>query len=196
MGALTLNFSWGDWLTLVQNFLLFSAVAMGGPLVLLPEMRSLLVSSQGWLTDEQVSASVVIAQAAPGPNVLFVALLGWNVGLNNGSYWWAFFGAAAMMMAMLLPSSLLIFATSRWVHKNSHRAGVRAFKQGMSPIVVALLIASGWILASAGTEVQTDWPLWVVTAVTTGLVLWGKIHMFWLLAAGAVLGASGILSVG
>jgi len=196
METLTLNLSWNDWLTLIQNFLLFSAVAMGGPLVLLPEMRQLLVGSQGWLTDDQVSASVVIAQAAPGPNVLFVALLGWNVGLNNGGYGWAFFGAACTMIAMLVPSSLLIFATSRWVHKNSPKAGVRAFKQGMSPIVVALLITSGWILATAGKESFEDWPLWVVTAVTTGLVLWGKIHMFWLLAVGAALGAAGVLSAG
>jgi chromate transporter len=194
MGTLSIAMSWDDWLTLIQNFLLLSAVAMGGPLVLLPEMRRLLVSTHGWLTDEQVSASVVIAQAAPGPNVLFVALLGWNVGLNNGSYGWAFFGAAALMIAMLLPSSLMIFATARWIHKNGHKPGVRAFKQGMSPIVVALLIASGWTLATAGTSSLGDWPLWAVTAVTTGLVLWGKIHMFWLLAIGAFLGATGLLS--
>lgn len=194
MGTLSIAMSWDDWLTLIQNFLLLSAVAMGGPLVLLPEMRRLLVDTHGWLTDDQMSASVVIAQAAPGPNVLFVALLGWNVGLNNGSYGWAFFGAAALMIAMLLPSSLMVFSTARWIHKNGHKAGVRAFKQGMSPIVVALLIASGWTLAATGTSSIGDWPFWAVTAVTTGLVLWGKIHMFLLLAMGAFLGATGLLS--
>jgi chromate transporter len=194
MGTLSIVMSWDDWLTLIQNFLLLSAVAMGGPLVLLPEMRHLLVDTHGWLTDDQMSASVVIAQAAPGPNVLFVALLGWNVGLNNGSYGWAFFGAAALMIAMLLPSSLMVFSTAHWIHKNGHKAGVRAFKQGMSPIVVALLIASGWTLAATGTSSLDDWPFWLVTAVTVSLVLWGKIHMFWLLAIGAFLGATGLLS--
>ena len=31
-----------------------------------------------------VCPSIAIAQAAPGPNVLFIALLGWNVGINAG----------------------------------------------------------------------------------------------------------------
>jgi hypothetical protein len=39
MGTLSIAMSWDDWLTLIQNFLLLSAVAMGGPLVLLPEMQ-------------------------------------------------------------------------------------------------------------------------------------------------------------
>lgn len=196
MGTLSITMTPADWWYLIQNFLIFSAMAMGGPLVLLPEMQRFLVGSQGWLTDEQVSASVVIAQAAPGPNVLFVALMGWNVGLNAGGYGLALFGATACMIAMLLPSSVMIFATSHWIHRNQHRATVRAFKQGMAPIVIALLICSGWTLATAGTSFPTDWPLWLLSAVVVALVLWGKIHMFWLLAIGGTLGALGVLSFG
>ena len=195
MSMLQLSLSWSDWLVLIQNFLFFSLVSVGGPLILLPEMRQFLVSNQGWLADEQVSASVVIAQAAPGPNVLFVALLGWNVGLNAGGYWLALFGAMACMIAMMIPSSVLIFATAHWVHKNREKRAVRAFKQGMSPVVVALLISSGVTLATAGTTMNSDWPLWVVSAIVTGLVLWGKSHMFWLLAIGGALGATGILTL-
>lgn len=194
MSTLEISMSWSDWLYLIQNFLIFSAMAMGGPLVLLPEMQRFLVGNQGWLTDEQVSASVVIAQAAPGPNVLFVALMGWNVGLNAGSYGLALFGAAACMIAMLLPSSIMIYSTSRWIHRNQHRATVRAFKQGMAPIVIALLICSGWTLGTAGTTLPQDWPLLLLSAIVVGLVLWGKIHMFWLLAIGGTLGALGLLS--
>jgi len=179
---------------LIQNFLIFSAMAMGGPLVLLPEMQRFLVGGQGWLTYEQVSASVEIAQAAPGPNVLFVALMGWNVGLNAGSYVLALLGAASCMIAMLLPSSIMMYSTSRWIHRNQHRATVRAFKQGMAPIVIALLICSGWILGTAGTTLPQDWPLLLLSALVVCLVLWGKIHMFWLLAVGGALGALGMLS--
>lgn len=196
MTGLQISLEWSDWWLLIQNFLVFSIVSVGGPLILLPEMRRFLVSSQGWLTDEQVSASVVIAQAAPGPNVLFVALLGWNVGLNAGSHWLAFFGAMVCMVAMMIPSCALIFATSHWVHKNRDLRVVKAFKQGMSPVVVALLISSGVTLATAGTTFSVDWPLWLVSAVVTALVLWGKIPMFVLLAIGAAVGATGILTVG
>ena len=191
-----LNFvmQWHDWFDLISHFLLFSVSSIGGPLVLLPEIHHYLVSQQHWLTDAQFSASVVIAQAAPGPNVLFVALLGWNIGVNAGELLTGFASAVLSMTAMLIPSCTLIYVTARWVYKNRERTAVRAFKLGMGPIVIALLIASGWMLATGGTEAARDWPLWVVTAVTTVLVLRTKINMFWLLVVGATLGATGLLT--
>lgn len=183
-----------DWWVLAQNFLFLSVISVGGPLILLPEMRRFLVVDQGWITNEQVAASVALAQSAPGPNVLFVALLGWNVGINAGSYWIAFFAAFLSMVCMMLPCSVLLYGTSRWVQKNGHRRTVRAFKQGMSPVVISMLVASGWTLATAGTVAPRDWPLWLLSAVVVGLVLWGKIPMVLLIAAGGVLGATGLLS--
>jgi chromate transporter len=70
---------------------------------------------------------------------------------------------------------------------------VRAFKQGMSPIVVALLVATGWILASAHRNPVQDWPLWLLTAATV-LVVWRtRIHLLWLLGIGALLGWLGLV---
>jgi chromate transporter len=184
-----------DWFDLFRQFLYYSIVSISGPLVLLPEMRSFLVHQQHWMTDAQFSAAIVLAQAAPGPNVLFVALMGWNVGLNTGSVFAALGGGLLCMIGILLPSSTVVFVTAGWVQRNSHLIAVRAFKQGMGPVVIALLIASGWTLSTANTTAAHDWPLWVVTAVTTLIVWRTKIPMLWLLATGGVLGASGILSV-
>lgn len=184
-----------DWFELFRQFLYYSIVSISGPLVLIPEMRNFLVNQQHWLTDAQFSASIVLAQAAPGPNILFVALMGWNVGLNTGSVLAALGGGLLCMIGILLPSSLVVFITAGWVQRNSHLIAVSAFKQGMGPVVIALLIASGWTLATADTHAAHDWPLWLVTAITTVLVWRTKIPMLWLLAAGGVLGASGILSL-
>ena len=176
-----------------RHFLSYSIVSIGGPLVLLPEMRQYLVTEQHWLTDGQFSASIVLAQAAPGPNILFVALMGWNIGLNAGGFLAALGGALLCMVGIMLPSSTVVFVTAGWVQRNRDLRAVRAFKQGMGPVVIAMLIASGWTLATANTEASRDWSLWLVTAVAT-LVVWRtKIPMLWLLAAGAVLGASGLL---
>jgi len=70
---------------------------------------------------------------------------------------------------------------------------VRAFKQGMAPIVIALLIATGWILASAHSDPAQDWPLWLVTVVTALLVWRTRLHLLWLLAAGGLLGWFGLV---
>ena len=191
--AIVMQFS--DWFELFRQFLYYSIVSISGPLVLLPEMRSFLVNQQHWLTDAQFSASIVLAQAAPGPNILFVALMGWNVGLNTGSVLAALGAGLLCMIGILLPSSTVVFITAGWVQRNSHLLAVRSFKQGMGPVVIALLIASGWTLATADTHAAHDWPLWLVTGITTVLVWRTKIPMLWLLAAGGVLGASGLLSL-
>ncbi len=184
---------WADWWDLFQHFLSYSIASIGGPLVLLPEMHHYMVTEQHWLTDGQFSASIVLAQAAPGPNILFVALMGWNIGLNAGGYLAGFGGALLCMVGMLLPSSAVVFITAGWVQRNRNLKVVRAFKQGMSPIVIAMLMASGWTLATANTEAAHDWPLWVITTLTTLIVWRTKVPMLWLLAGGAVVGASGLV---
>jgi Chromate transport protein ChrA len=73
-----------DWLNLFFYYISISLLAVGGAIATAPDMHRFLVERQGWLTDLQFNASIAIAQAAPGPNVLFIALLGWNVGINAG----------------------------------------------------------------------------------------------------------------
>ena len=146
-----------------------------------------------WLTQSQFNDSIAIAQAAPGPNVLFVALMGWNVGLNAGSYTAAFAGVVVTMFGVLLPSTTLTYLAARWGHRNRELLGVRAFKQGMTPVVVGLMVSVGIILGSANSNWTTDWPLWLLSVVA-GVVIWRtKLHLLWLLGAGAALGWYGLV---
>lgn len=191
--APTLALAWSDWLNLFAHYLTLSLLSVGGAITTLPEMHRFLLDQQRWLSDAQFNASIAIAQASPGPNVLFVALMGWNVGINAGGMGSALFGALLAMTGILLPSTTLSYMTARWSHRNRHWRSVRAFKQGMSPIVIALLVATGWILASAHQDPANDWRLWLLTAATA-LIIWrSKIHLLWLLAAGALLGGFGLV---
>jgi chromate transporter len=70
---------------------------------------------------------------------------------------------------------------------------VRAFKQGLAPIVVALLMATSWIMASANGSHFANCPLWLVTATTAVIVWRSQIHLLWLLGAGALLGGYGLV---
>jgi len=188
-----LPLAWADWFQLFTHFLSLSLLAVGGAIATAPDMHRFLVDEHGWLSDSQFNASIAIGQAAPGPNVLFIALLGWHVGLNSGSLWAALLGVLLSMLGIMLPSSTLTFLASRWSHANRELRAVRAFKQGMAPIVIALLVATGWILASAHGDRARDWPLWVTTAVSTVVVWRTRLHLLWLLGAGAVLGWFGVL---
>jgi chromate transporter len=181
-----------QWLALFAHFLLLSLLAVGGAITTAPDMQRYVVERQGWLTDAQFNASIAIAQAAPGPNVLFIPLIGWQTGLSlGGTYWAAAAGLSATFIGILLPSSVLTFAATRWLHHNPEHIIARASKASLAPVSIALLIATAWLLTAAHNHLTTDWRLWLLTAVSL-LVVWRtKLHLLWVLGAGAVLGALG-----
>ncbi|MDD2846230.1 MAG: chromate transporter [Rhodoferax sp.] len=198
MNTLVFTLQATDWLNLFLYFLSLSLLAVGGAIATAPDMHRFLVERQGWITDPQFNASIALAQAAPGPNVLFIALLGWNVGLNaggaSGAGGWALglLGAALSMVGIMLPSTTLSWLATRWAHRNRERRSVRAFKQGMAPIVIGLVMATAWVLGRSHGQ-PADWPLWLLTALTALLVWRTRVHLLWLLGAGALLGAMGWL---
>jgi chromate transporter len=177
-----------DWLDLFVHYLSLSLLAIGGAITTAPDMHRYLVDQQHWMTDAQFNASITLAQAAPGPNVLFIALMGWQVGVNAGSFASALLGVCITMAGIMLPSATLTYVASRWGHQNRDLRAVRAFKQGMAPVVVGLILATGWLMSSAHGQFATDWPLWLATAVTAVIVWKTRIHLLWLLAAGGLLG--------
>jgi len=185
--------SFADWLNLFGHYMLLSLLSIGGAISTTSEMHRFLVEEHHWLTQSQFNDSIAIAQAAPGPNVLFVALMGWNVGLNAGSYTAAFAGVGVTMLGIMIPSTTLTYLAARWGHRNRELLGVRAFKQGMAPVVVGLMVSVGIILGSANGSWTTDWPLWLLS-VAAGVVIWRtRLHLLWLLGAGAALGWYGLV---
>ncbi len=194
---LHLVFGLREWFDLFFHYLTLSLLSVGGAISTAPDMHRFLVEQRHWLTDAQFNTSIAIAQAAPGPNVLFIALLGWNVGLNAGGVLSGLLGILLAMLGILIPSTTLTYIAAQWGHRNRERRGVRAFKQGMAPIVVALLIATGLILA--GTNVSgtgsawQHWPVWLLAASTAVIVWRTKLHLLWLLGAGALLGWFGLI---
>lgn len=193
-----INLSALDWIQLFLNMASFSLLAIGGVITLAPEMQRFLVLEKGWINDLQFNASIAIAQAAPGPNLLFVALFGWHVGINSSAdlFWQPLLGvlgATISLAGLLIPSTTLTFITARWAHKNKDLKIVRAFKQGMTPIVISLLLATCWLLASPHKDVLLDWPLLLLSGIIAILTVKTNIHILWMLGLGAILGALGVL---
>lgn len=168
-----------DWLALFGHFLLFSLLSIGGAITVAPEMHRVLVDRMGLLTDPQFNASIAIAQAAPGPNILFVAVMGYQAA--------GLLGAATTLIGIMLPSTTLALAAARWGNARRDWLALRAFRSGMAPIVIALLIATGWILSA-----QT--PGWghVLLTFSAAIIVWRThIHLLWMIVAGGIIGALG-----
>jgi chromate transporter len=190
--APVLVLDWNDWLSLFVHFLMLSLMQFGGAIAVSADMQRYLVEDKGWLVQSQFSDAIALAQAAPGPNLLFVALMGWYLGMNTGNAGAAFTGMALTMAGILLPSSILNYQIVQWGHRNRELRAVRAFRLGMAPVVIGMLLATGWLLAGAGPA-GGNWPLWLLAAASC-LVIWRtRLHLLWMLGAGALLGALGFV---
>jgi chromate transporter len=186
--------TWDIWLALFGHFMLMSLLAVGGAITTAPDMQRFVVEKQGWLSDVQFSSCIAIAQAAPGPNLLFIPLIGWQIGLQiSGSYWEATAGLLATFIGIMVPSSTLTFAATRWLQRNAEHVIARASKASLAPISIALLLATSWLLASAHHNAAKHWPLWLFTAAALLLAWKTQTHLLWILGAGALLGAFGVI---
>jgi chromate transporter len=182
-----------DWWALFGQFALLSILSVGGAITVASDLHRSLVVEHVWLSDAQFTASIALAQAAPGPNVLFIGLVGWHVGLNAGGHAVAVAGLLLALLGALLPSSLLTLVATRWARRHREDRSVRAFKQGMAPVVIGMMLATAAVLDSAAGPVRDHLPLWGLSALSAGLVWKTRLHMLWLLAIGALLGALGLV---
>lgn len=169
-----------DFLQLFLHFMLLSLLAIGGAITTAPDMQRFVVGQHGWLSDAQFTASIALAQAAPGPNVLFVAVIGWNVG--------GLAGVLATLAGSLLPSTTLALSATRWGARHRESRAIRAFTTGMAPLTLGLLLSTGWVLLAPA---RTPWVSAALVAATLFIMLRTRLSPLWPIALGAVVGALG-----
>jgi chromate transporter len=172
--------SWLDLLQLTGHFAVLSLLAVGGAITSASDMQRYLVVERGWIDSLQFNASIAIAQAAPGPNILFVALLGWSVAGP--------LGMLATMLGIMVPSSVLTFMVGRLRHARQDALAVRAFSIGLAPLTIGLLVATGWVL----TLPSLDHPMALLLVPATVLFMLKTTRSpLWMIAVGALVGALG-----
>lgn len=169
-------------LDLFLHFLLFSLLATGGGISLAPEMHRYLVSETGLLTDTQFTSAIAIAHSAPGPNILFVTVLGWQA----AGPW----GALATTVGVIGPASILVLLVSRFSHSRANMPWVKAMKEGLAPVVIALMLATSWILCEPWFDNVRLLTLVVAAMLVAALT---RVPPVALIAVGAVIGAMGLL---
>lgn len=167
---------------LFLEFALLACVAFGGATALLPEMHRVVVENHHWLDDATFTHLYAIAQAAPGPNVLVVTLIGWEIaGLA---------GALAATLAMCLPMSVLIYLLiDRWEGFAGKR-WQKAISIGVTPLAVGLVFSGATLIAQAAAF---GWAAWGLVAATVVANLRTKLHPLWFIGVGALLGLSGLV---
>lgn len=168
---------------LVAQLAVLSMMAIGGGVIMLaPDVHRFVVVAHPWISDQQFVAAYTLAQVAPGPNMLYVTLIGWQVaGLA---------GALLATLAIVLPPVALTLLLLRLGGHHPPGPLGRAVRKGLAPLSVGLLLAGGWILAGAS---DTDWRRGLLTAATVLVLTRRRINPLWLIGAGALLGMAGVV---
>ncbi|HET9148291.1 MAG TPA: chromate transporter [Acetobacteraceae bacterium] len=169
-------------LVLVLLFIEMSLLAIGGVASTLPAIARAVVHQHHWLTAPQFAALFGLAQAAPGPNMLVVTLIGLHVaGLP---------GALAATAAMVIPSSTLAVLVSGLWEKFRAARWRRVTQAAITPITGGLILAAASFLIRAADH---DWRALLITLAAALLTLRTKLHPLILLGAGALLGLLGLM---
>lgn len=169
-------------LTLGAHFALISLFAVGGAMAVVPEMHRQAVDISHWMTERQFADLFALAQAAPGPNIIVVTLIGYQAA--------GVAGALVATLAMCGPTCVITYYVSRTFDrfKNAHwRIVVQA---GLVPLSVGLFAAGAFVIARAADRSLVAV---AITVATAAVAYWTRLNPLWLFAAAGLLGYVGLV---
>ena len=164
------------------RFFVLCTFAVGGLNTVMPGLFHYVVDEQGWITARQFADLYALGQAAPGPNALWVTLIGLHIA--------SWQGALAATLAMLLPGVIFSLTMVTLQARNPNSPFQIAFRRGLAPIAIGLMFSTGWVLLRS---VGHDWVGLGITLATMAALLRTRLNPLLLLAAGAVAGVSGLV---
>ena len=162
---------------LTLSFALLSILAVGGGTAVLPEMQSLLAHQFG-IDHTQFVHIYSFGQLAPGPNMLMVLVIGYQLA--------GLIGAGIVLLSFFLPSSILCFYFGRLWNRFGESPWRRAVQNALEPISLGLM-ASGVYAVGKASIVS---PITLVLAlITFYLILKTKLNPVYLILGSGGLGA-------
>ncbi len=180
-----------DALTFMHIVVLFSSLSLmsiGGGNSVLPEMHRKSVQDYQWITDQQFADVFAISQAAPGPSILIVTMIGYQAGSQAGGPILGIFGALLATVCMILPAGVLVYIVSS-VWTKAEKSPVRkAVERGLAPITVGLILASAYVMAGSSDH---GWQAYVLTGLCTVVFTTTKINPILVVGLAGVIGYLG-----
>jgi chromate transporter len=171
-----------DLTALFLHFLALWFVAIGGPSTILPEVHRYLVDAHHLLTNTEFAELYTLAQVAPGPNAMYVTLIGWHLA--------GWKGVAATTIPLLVPATTLTLLVGHLNERYPNAQVGLAIRRGLMPITIGLVFASATILIRA---VNHNWRGYLITLLTVAVVLRKSWNPLWLFAAAALAGIAGFV---
>ena len=179
--------------TYLQIAVLFgtlSLLSIGGGNAVLPEMHMKAVNGQHWLTNSQFADVFSISQAAPGPSILIVTLVGYAAGLKVGGLPGAIIGALIATVSMITPAAILVYVLTLFWQKAQKSRLRHAVEKGFAPLTVGLILASSLVISRAADH---DWRAYTLTAICTVIFVFTKLNPLIVVFGAGVVGYLGFV---
>jgi chromate transporter len=178
------------YLQIAGLFAMLSLLSIGGGNVVLPEMHMQAVKGHHWLTDSQFADVFSISQAAPGPSILIVTMVGYGAGLTVGGIPGGMIGGLIATFAMVTPAATLTYAVTL-VWQKAEKSKLRhAVEKGFAPLTVGLIMASALVISRAADH---DWRAYTLTAIATLIFVFTKTNPLIVVFAAGVVGYFGFI---
>lgn len=158
-------------------FALLSLVSVGGIPSVMPEMQRLVVDVQGWMSAAEFTQLFAIAQAAPGPNVLVTALIGWKVA--------GIAGGLVALGAFCAPAGALAYSIGGFWDRMRDAPWRKAFQRALIPVTVGFVVSGGYVLA---TPQGPEWKTALIALASAAVLYATRLNPLWILGGGGVLG--------
>ncbi len=160
-------------LQIAATFGVLSLLAFGGGAAVLPDMQRQAVEVHHWMTSREFLDMFALSRAIP-PGSMIVVLIGEKAAGIAGGF--------VAVLAMFGPSCLLAFALTRLWHRGGGALWREALERALAPVSIGVTIASGIALVRS---TEHDWATYAVTATTTLLLAFTRLHPLAAMGAGA-----------
>jgi len=178
------------YLALMSMFGSLSLLSIGGGNTVLPEMHLQAVNGQHWLTNSQFADIFSISQAAPGPSILIVSLVGYAAGLGAAGVIGGIIGGIIATVAMVIPAAILVYLIALSWQRAQESKLRRAVEKGFAPLTVGLILATALVMSRAADH---DWRAYLITGIATLIFVRTRTNPLIVVGAAALLGYVGFV---
>ena len=166
---------------IATRFAVLSLVAIGGINAILPEIHRVVVDVEAWMTSAQFADLFALAQLAPGPNAMIVALIGWKVAGVGG--------ALVATLAACGPSSIACYVAWHWADRLRESPWRAIVQRALAPLAIGLILATGYTLARGADRSPGALAL---TLIATAMLAWTRVNPVWVMLAAGAAGLAGL----
>jgi len=153
-------------LQLFLTFAFIGAFSFGGGYAMLPLIQEEVVYNYHWLSIQQFSDILAIAEMTPGPIAINTATyVGYKIAGVTGS--------TAATIGVVLPSFVIILTLAGIVLKNKDNPFFQGAFSGLRPVVVALVVGAAVLL---GKEIIINYQSLLLTIGALGIITLTKMH--------------------